>query len=100
MSANHELSQVLSNFPMVALYIPLIKLLALGAPSNLVWISLAAGSTLAGNLTLLGAASTLIIVEQAEKQGESIGFFEFLKAGIPITPVTVAVLYFSLILGI
>ena len=94
------LSQVLSNVPMVALYIPLMKSLSFGSQSVYAWIALGAGSTLAGNLTLLGAASTLIIVEEAEKQGQTLGFFDFLKVGIPVTVVTVMVLYFSLILGI
>ena len=94
------LSQVLSNVPMVALYIPLLKSLSFGPQNIPAWIALGAGSTLAGNLTLLGAASTLIIVEQAEKEGQTVGFFDFLKVGVLVTIVTVAVLYFSLILGI
>ncbi|MGA2462345.1 MAG: SLC13 family permease [Candidatus Bathyarchaeia archaeon] len=92
------LSQVLSNVPMVALYIPLMKSLSFGSQSIYAWIALGAGSTLAGNLTLLGAVSTLIIVEEAEKQGQTVRFFDFLKIGIPITVVTVTVLYFFLIL--
>ena len=85
---------------MVALYIPLLKSLGFGSQSISAWIALGAGSTLAGNLTLLGAASTLIIVEEAEKQGQTVGFFDFLKVGILVTAVTVTVLYFSLILRI
>lgn len=73
------LSQVLSNVPMVALYIPLMKSLNFGPQNVYAWIALGGGSTLAGNFTLLGAASTLIIVEQAEKQGHTLGFFDFLK---------------------
>ena len=94
------LSQVLSNVPMVALYIPLLKSLGFGSQNISAWIALGAGSTLAGNLTLLGAASTLIIVEEVEKEGQTVGFFDFLKVGILVTIVTVTVLYISLILGI
>jgi Na+/H+ antiporter NhaD/arsenite permease-like protein len=94
------LSQVLSNVPMVALYIPLLKSLGFSSQNIPAWIALGAGSTLAGNLTLLGAASTLIIVEEAEKEGQTVGFFEFLKVGIVITVVTVAVLYLFLTLAI
>ena len=64
------------------------------------WLALGAGSILTGTLTLLGAASTLIIVEEAEKEGETLGFFDFLKIGIIVTAVTVTVLYLYLILGI
>jgi Na+/H+ antiporter NhaD/arsenite permease-like protein len=92
------LSQVLSNVPMVALYIPLMKSLNFGPQITYAWIALGAGSTLAGNLTLLGAASTLIIVEQAEKQGQTLGFFDFLKVGLIVTAISVGVLYCYLIL--
>jgi Na+/H+ antiporter NhaD/arsenite permease-like protein len=90
------LSQVLSNVPMVALYIPLMKSLSFGSQSIYAWIALGAGSTLAANLTLLGAASNLIIVEEAEKQGQTMRFFDFLKIGIVVTTVTVGVLYLFL----
>ena len=93
------LSQILSNVPMVALYIPLLKSLGFGPQNNLAWIALGAGSTLAGNLTLLGAASTLIIVEEAEREGQTVGFFDFLKVGILITVVTATILYLALVLG-
>ena len=92
------LSQVLSNVPMVALYIPLMKSLSFGPQSTYAWIALGAGSTLAGNLTLLGAASTLIIIEQAEKQGQTLGFFEFLRIGLIVTVITVGVLCCYMIL--
>ena len=87
------LSQVLSNVPMVALYIPLMKSLGFASGSAYAWSALAGGSTLAGDLTLLGAASNLIIVQGAERQGYRLGFFEFMKIGIIITAVDVAVLF-------
>jgi Na+/H+ antiporter NhaD/arsenite permease-like protein len=83
---------------MVALYIPLMKSLNFGPQNVYAWIALGGGSTLAGNFTLLGAASTLIIIEEAEKQGHTLGFFDFLKIGIIVTAVTVGVLYFFLLL--
>lgn len=91
------LSQVLSNVPMVALYIPLMKSMSFGPQNIYAWIALGAGSTLAGNLTLLGAASTLIIVEEAEKLGHTLGFFDFLKVGFIVTAVSVTVLFFYLL---
>ena len=90
------LSQVLSNVPMVALFLPVMKSVGYG-PSNISsWVALAGGSTLAGNLTLLGAASNLIIVEEAEAKGHSLGFFEFFKIGILVTVVNIIVLYLFL----
>jgi len=92
------LSQVLSNVPMVALFLPVMKSVGYDSSSVASWVALAGGSTLAGNLTLLGAASNLIIVEEAEAKGHSLGFFEFFKVGVLITVVNVAVLYLFLLL--
>lgn len=91
------LSQVISNVPMVALYIPLMKELGGVLPSNsVIWIGLAASSTIAGgNLTLIGAASNVIISEASEKRGggEGFGFLEFMKYGVPITIVNTVIYY-------
>jgi len=76
------LSQLLSNVPLVALYLPL--LLHAGASSRAL-VTLAAGSTLAGNLTILGAASNVIIIQNAERRGETLTFFEFVRVGLPLT---------------
>ncbi len=87
------LSQVLSNVPMVALYIPIMKSLGFGGGAAFAWSALAGGSTLAGNLTLLGAASNLIIAQVAEKRGHRFGFLEFMRVGVIITIVDVGILY-------
>jgi len=76
------ISQFISNVPFVALFQPMI--LQAGGTSSLL-MALAAGSTIAGNLTILGAASNVIIIQNAEKQGETLTFFEFAKIGIPLT---------------
>jgi Na+/H+ antiporter NhaD/arsenite permease-like protein len=76
------LSQFISNVPFVALYMPLLAQ-AGGGPTEMV--ALAAGSTIAGNLLILGAASNIIIIQNAEKEGETITFLEFAKIGIPLT---------------
>ncbi len=87
-------SQITSNVPFVAIMLPLFK--AAGA-SPTQWISLAAGSTLAGNLTLLGAAANVIVLEAAENKGETFSFFEFMKAGFPTAVLTSAIAVVSLI---
>ena len=92
------LSQVLSNVPMVALYLPVMKSLGYGPSDKSAWAALAGGSTLAGNLTLLGAASNLIIVEEAEARGHKLGFVEFFKVGCLITAANIFILYLFLVL--
>jgi Na+/H+ antiporter NhaD/arsenite permease-like protein len=89
------ISQFISNVPFVALFQPMI-LQAGGTTSQM--MALAAGSTIAGNLTLLGAASTVIIIQNAEKQGETLTFFEFARIGIPLTLLQVGIYWGWLIL--
>lgn len=76
-------SQLISNVPLVALYLPLLQS-AGGAPEPL--LALAAGSTIAGNLFVLGAASNVIVIQNAELRGDhSLTFWAFARAGIPVT---------------
>jgi Na+/H+ antiporter NhaD/arsenite permease-like protein len=74
-------SQLISNVPLVALYLPL---LTVSGTSIIQLMALAAGSTIAGNMFILGAASNVIIIQNAEKQGETLSFLEFAKVGIPL----------------
>jgi Na+/H+ antiporter NhaD/arsenite permease-like protein len=76
-------SQLLSNVPFVALYLPVLA--HLGAPIDS-YMALAAGSTIAGNLFILGAASNVIVIQNAEKRaGLTLTFLEFAKVGVPLT---------------
>jgi Na+/H+ antiporter NhaD/arsenite permease-like protein len=93
-------SQLLSNVPWAALSIPLLSGLGYGVATPRVWMALAAGCTLAGNVTLLGAASNLIVVNRAEKEGVRIGFVDFLKYGLPLTVVMFGVVFGCLLVGI
>jgi Na+/H+ antiporter NhaD/arsenite permease-like protein len=78
-------SQFVSNVPLVALLLPALLKAGAGPPELL---ALAAGSTIAGNLTILGAASNIIIIQNAERRAkETIGFWEFLRIGAPLTVV-------------
>jgi Na+/H+ antiporter NhaD/arsenite permease-like protein len=77
------MSQLVSNVPLVALYLPVLQ--AAGSTTAGL-MALAAGSTIAGNLLLLGAASNVIIVENAERRSkQTISFLEFARVGIPLT---------------
>jgi Na+/H+ antiporter NhaD/arsenite permease-like protein len=90
------LSQVLSNVPLVALYLPV---LSHAGASTAGMMALAAGSTIAGNLTILGAASNVIIIQNAEKKsGQTLTFWEFLRIGLPLTVINVAVCWAFLLL--
>ena len=74
-------SQLISNVPLVALYLPILNATGASIPQLM---ALAAGSTIAGNMLILGAASNVIIIQNAEKQGVALTFFEFARVGIPL----------------
>jgi Na+/H+ antiporter NhaD/arsenite permease-like protein len=81
-------SQVTSNVPYVALSAPH---LAVGAHTTGTFMALAAGSTISGNMLILGAASNVIIIQNAEKEGETLTFWEFARIGVPMTIVQVLI---------
>lgn len=91
-------SQLVSNVPFVALYLPLLEHAGAGPAS---FLALAAGSTVAGNLLILGAASNVIIIQHAERHRAGLGFFQFAKAGVPLAAVNLAVYWgwLSLVYG-
>ncbi|MDD1715377.1 MAG: anion transporter [Methanolinea sp.] len=82
MAASIMVSQFISNVPFVALFQPLI--LGRELPISGV-MALAAGSTIAGNLTILGAASNVIVIQGAEQKGQTLTFLEFFRIGLPLT---------------
>lgn len=88
------LSQLISNVPFVALYLPLLFQLGASAKGMM---TLAAGSTIAGNFSILGAASNVIIIQNAEKNSrETLTFMDFMKVGVPVTVTNIAVYWLFL----
>jgi Na+/H+ antiporter NhaD/arsenite permease-like protein len=87
------LSQLISNVPLVALYLPLLVESGATEPALL---ALAAGSTLAGNLLILGAASNVIIIESADRRGAHLSLLDFARVGVPLTAVQVGIYWMFL----
>ena len=83
------LSNLVSNVPAVLLLQHLLP-----HPDTKTWLLLAAGSTLAGNLTLLGSVANLIVAEAVAKLGYQLSFWEHLRFGLPLTVVTLILTYF------
>lgn len=54
------------------------------------WLMLAMVSTLAGNLTITGSVANIIVVEKARSEAH-ISFVEYMKIGIPVTLITIAI---------
>ena len=90
LGASVALSQLISNVPLVALSLPLLSHTGAGTRELM---ALAAGSTIAGNMFILGAASNVIIIQTAEKKaGETLTFREFARIGVPLTAIN-AIIY-------
>ena len=82
------LSNVISNVPTVMLFAHVMP--SFPNPRS-AWLTLAMSSTLAGNLTLVGSIANLIVVESARKEGVVLTFWDYLKVGVPVTAVTIAI---------
>jgi len=91
------LSQAVSNVPAVMLFVRPLEALDVESARSL-WLSLAAFSTLAGNLTIIASVANLIVFETAERQGVRVGFGEYLRVGVPLTLVTLALAWLWLVL--
>jgi Na+/H+ antiporter NhaD/arsenite permease-like protein len=82
------LSNIVSNVPAVMLLLPV-------ATHDLSGPLLALGSTLAGNLFIVGSIANIIVVDAAERRGVRIDWRTHAKVGVPVTLITfgVAALY-------
>lgn len=87
-------SQFISNVPLVALYLPVLLNAGVGTAGLM---ALAAGSTIAGNLLILGAASNIIVIQSAEARDVRISFWDFARIGIPLTILNVVVYWIFLV---
>lgn len=82
------LSNLISNVPCVILLDHMIPAGDLG-----LWLTLASVSTLAGNMTMIGAAANVIVSEEAEKKDIRLDFWRFLRIGVPVSLVTLLMTY-------
>jgi len=84
-------SAIVDNIPLTAAMIPLIH--DLGATMDVypLWWALALGACLGGNGTIIGASANVVVIGIAEREGISITFIDFLKIGMLVLFVTVAV---------
>ena len=92
------LSQLLSNVPFVSLYNYIMIDNGFTETNVDQWMMLAASSPIAGNLTILGAASNIIIIQTAESKGiRPFTFWEFFKIGIIITSISSIVFFLFIV---
>jgi len=81
-------SALVDNIPFVATMIPLIESMqsSFGSPEQIMplWWSLALGSCLGGNGSLIGASANLIVAGFAERAGQPIRFLPFMLIAFPL----------------
>ena len=78
-------SGVVDNIPFTATMIPVVEQLQGGTDDNAYWWALAMGACFGGNATLIAAAANVAASGMAARAGQPITFVAFLKAGLPVT---------------
>ncbi len=80
------LSTLVSNVPAVLVLLPALALPTLAPPAGTtLGLTVAMAATLAGNLTLMASVANLIVAESARRLGEEVGFWVYLRVGVPVT---------------
>jgi len=85
-------SQILSNVPFTKVFIDYMRNIGYSGNDEEAWIALAMSSTIAGNTTVLGAASNIIVIEVLESRFKhTISFTRFLKIGVIATVINISI---------
>ncbi len=87
------LSGIIDNIPYSATMAPMIHEIALAKGAEFaapMWWCLSLGACLGGNMTIVGAAANVIVSETAMAKGYQIKFMEYLKYGIVVTMISLA----------
>ena len=89
------LSGIVDNIPYTATMAPMIAqvqhtLPYAGVGHHPLWWALSLGACLGGNLTIIGAAANVIVSETAAVKGHPISFMRFMKYGVIVTFVSLA----------
>ncbi|AHF80821.1 ArsB/NhaD family transporter [Thermococcus paralvinellae] len=84
-------SAIVDNIPLTAAMIPLIKHMSTSMDIYPLWWALSLGACLGGNGTAIGASANVVVIGIAEREGIRITFGDFLKVGMVIMVITVAI---------
>jgi Na+/H+ antiporter NhaD/arsenite permease-like protein len=86
-------SAIVDNIPFTTAMIPVVQELqrdAGAAGDDAYWWSLALGACFGGNATMIAAAANVAAAGMAERAGTPIGFMTFLRVGLPVTILSIA----------
>jgi len=84
-------SAIVDNIPLTAAMIPLIKDLGTTMEIYPLWWALSVGACLGGNGTAIGASANVVVLGISEREGIKISFLDFMKLGMAVMVITVAV---------
>jgi len=84
-------SAIVDNIPLTATLIPLIQDMSGAMNIYPLWWALSLGACLGGNGTVIGASANVVVLGIAARNGHTISFVEFLKVGMLVLFVTVAI---------
>ncbi len=84
-------SAIVDNIPLTAAMIPLIKDLGTTMEIYPLWWALSVGACLGGNGTAIGASANVVVLGISEREGINISFLDFMKLGMAVMVITVAV---------
>lgn len=79
---------MIDHIPYTAAMIPIVRDMVAGLPpgrGEVLWWALSLGANLGANLTLIAAASNIVVAGLGERAGYRITFRRFLKYGAPVT---------------
>jgi Na+/H+ antiporter NhaD/arsenite permease-like protein len=91
--ASAVLSALVDNIPYVATMVPIVGALAVAIPGDttVLWWALALGADLGGNATSIGASANVVVLGVAERSGHRIRFVRFLRYGVPVSALSIAI---------
>ena len=91
--ASGIISGVIDNIPYTATMAPMLVEIEKTMGANYtypLWWALSLGACLGGNMTIIGAAANVIVSENAAKDGHPISFMRFLKYGVTVMVISLA----------
>jgi Na+/H+ antiporter NhaD/arsenite permease-like protein len=84
-------SAVVDNIPFTTAMLPVVEgLQEDNGDNDAYWWALALGACFGGNATIIAAAANVAAAGLSERAGRPIGFVPFLKVGVPVTLVSIA----------
>ena len=84
-------SALVDNIPFTAAMIPVVDQLQADGFDDALWWALALGACFGGNATVIAAAANVAATGILDRTGHEISFLRFLRIGLPVTLVSLAV---------